>query len=131
MVETVAKLLSAKLLLLTWIPQSFSWTLVTCNINFTKFVFANSFFCERNILRQKKVNIFWNFIKTKVKVTLGVFPNFVYDSSYLETKKVHGYLIFFEPQMVVCIKTTLVSSIIDCHRVGYSKVTYRWVSDDF
>ena len=39
-------------------------------------------------------------MKNKVKVTLGVFLNFVYDSSYLETKKVHGYLISFEPQMV-------------------------------
>ena len=48
----------------------------------------------------KKVNIFWNFIKSKVKVTLGVFLNFVYDNSFLWTKKVHGYLISFEPQMV-------------------------------
>ena len=31
---------------------------------------------------------------------LSVFLNFVYDSNYLETKKVHGYLILFEPQMV-------------------------------
>ena len=29
-----------------------------------------------------------------------VFLDFVYDSSYLGTKKVHGYLISFEPQMV-------------------------------
>ena len=100
MVETVAKLLCAKLLLVTWIPHSFSWTSFTCNIIFTKFVFTNSFFCKGNILRQKKVNIFWNFIKNKVKVKLGVFLNFVYDSSYLETKKVHDYLIYFEQQMV-------------------------------
>ena len=30
----------------------------------------------------------------------GVFLDFVYDSNYLEAKKVHGYLISFEPQMV-------------------------------
>ena len=31
---------------------------------------------------------------------LGVYLNFVYDSSYLETKRVHGYVISFELQMV-------------------------------
>ena len=39
-------------------------------------------------------------MKNKVKVTLGTFLNFVYGSSYLGTKKVHGYLISFEPQVV-------------------------------
>ena len=64
-------------------------------------------------------------MKNKVKVTLGVFLNFVYDNSYLETKKVYGYLLSLEPQMVeVHLKTTYVSSNIDCYRAGYSKVTY-------
>ena len=31
---------------------------------------------------------------------MGTFLNFVYGSSYLEIKKVHGYIISFEPQMV-------------------------------
>ena len=31
---------------------------------------------------------------------VGVFLNFIYDSNYLETKKVDDYLISFEPQMV-------------------------------
>ena len=31
----------------------------------------------------------------------------------------------------VRLKTTLVSSNIDCHMADYSKVTCRWVSDDF
>ena len=55
---------------------------------------------QRKHFRTKKVNLFWNFIKNKFKVTLGIFLNFLYDSSYLWTKKVHGYLISFEPQMV-------------------------------
>ena len=130
--ETVAKPLCAKLLLLTWIPHSFSRTSFTCNIIFTEFVFTNIFFCEGIILRRKKVNIFWNFIKNKVEVTLGVFLNFVYDSSYLETKKymVTWYLLNCK-WSEVRIKTTFVSWNVDCHRVGYSKVTYRWVSDTF
>ena len=127
MVETVAKPLCAKLLLLTWIPHSFSWTSFTCNIIFTKFVFNNILFCEGNIFRQKKLNIFWNFIKNKVKVTLGVFLSFVYDSSYLETKKVPGYFISFEPQMVRSSNKDQLSKLnIDRHKVGCSKVTYRW-----
>ena len=40
--------------------------------------------------------IFWNFIKNKGKVTLGTFLNFVYGSSNVGTKKVHGYLISFD-----------------------------------
>ena len=31
---------------------------------------------------------------------MGTFLNFVYGSSYLETKKVRGYIISFESQMV-------------------------------
>ena len=57
------------------------------------------FFLGKKHFKTKKVNIFWIFIKNKV-VTLGTFLNFVYDSSYLGTKKVHGYLISFEPQMI-------------------------------
>ena len=100
MVETVAKPLYAKLLLLTRIPHRFSWTSFTCNIIFTKFVFTNSFFLRKKRFKTKKVNVFCNFIKNKIKVTVGVFLNFIYGSNYLETKKVHGYLISFEPQMV-------------------------------
>ena len=39
-------------------------------------------------------------MKNKVKPTLGTFVNFVYDNRYLGAKKVHDYLISFEPQMV-------------------------------
>ena len=133
MVETVAKPLCAKLLLLTWIPHSFSWTSFTCNIIFTKFVFNNILFCEGNIFRQKKLNIFWNFIKDKVKVTLGVFLDFVYGQQLSGDKKKYmvTWYLFNRKWCEVRLKTTLVSSNIDCHRVGYSKVTCRWVSDDF
>ena len=41
-------------------------------------------------------------------------------------KKVHGYIISFEPQMVrSSFKDHLSSSNIDRHAVGYSKVTCR------
>ena len=50
--------------------------------------------------KTKKVGITWNFIKNKIKVILGTFLNFIYDSSYLGTKKVYGYFISFEPQMI-------------------------------
>ena len=55
---------------------------------------------RRKGFKTKKVNISLNFIKNKIKVTVGVFLNFIYDSNYLETKKVDDYLISFEPQMV-------------------------------
>ena len=103
MVETVAKPLCAKLLLLMWIPHSFSWTSFTCNIIFTKSVFTSSFFCEGNALRQKKFT--YSEISWKIKlrsrwVFFSILFFFCYDSSYLGQKKVQGYLISFEPQMV-------------------------------
>ena len=55
---------------------------------------------RRKRFKIKKVNIFWNFIKDKVKVTLITFLNFVNGSCYLGTKKVDCYLISFEPQTV-------------------------------
>ena len=42
---------------------------------------------ERKRFNTKKVNVFWNFIENKVKVTLGTFLNLVYGSSYLGPKK--------------------------------------------
>ena len=70
----------------------------TCNLVFTKLVFTNSFFWERNILRQKKVNIFWIFIKKSCHI--GYFSQFRLWQQLPGNKKVHGYLISFEPQMI-------------------------------
>ena len=51
-------------------------------------------------LGTKLLLLAWIPPKNKVKVRLGTFLNFVYGSSYLGAKKVHGYLISFEPRMV-------------------------------
>ena len=132
MVETVAKPLCAKLLLLTWIPHSFSWTSFTCNMIFTKFVFTNSFFCEGNILRQKKLT--YSEISWKIKLrSRWVFFSILFMTAVIWKQKKYmvTWYLLNRKWSEVRIKTTLVSSNIDCHRVGYSKVTCRWVSDDF
>ena len=79
----------------------------------------------RKHFKAQKVNMFWNFIKNKVKVVkLGVFLQFCLWQQLSENTKKHMFMWYLLncKWCEVRIKTVLVSSTIDHHGVGYSEV---------